>query len=247
MPRPLRPQTSGAIAALVVLTACSTAPAGVDIHDPNEARNRSIHDFNRGVDSLFVRDAGEISEGIDPAYTQLVVNFGDNVGLPGAVINGILQADIPSAGTNAFRFLLNSTVGVAGLFDPAGVLGLDEVETDFGETLYVWGVPEGAYVELPLYGPSTERDAMGRVVDLLIDPLDSIGLPVQRDYGTIARIGGQVIERGDIGDTVDSILYESADSYAQARLIYLQNRRFELGQTDQADTDTFVDPFEDFQ
>lgn len=232
-----------AVACLAAGAACSPAPPGVEIHDPYEARNRAVHAFNLTLDSAFVRDAGSASDGLPDEYTRPVINFADNVGLPGAVVNGLLQGNIETAATNTMRFLINTTVGVVGLFDPAGVIGLDEIETDFGETLYVWGVPEGAYVELPLYGPSTERDAVGRIVDALIDPLENYGTPAQLRYGPFARVAGQVVERGDIGDTIDSILYESADGYAQARLIYLQNRRFELGQTDSAAGDTFIDPF----
>ena len=235
-----------AVLALGLAGACSVAPEGVEVHDPWEAQNRVVHEFNRGLDEAAVRDLARASAALPQEATQPVVNFADNVGLPGAVINGVLQGDIGGAATNTMRFLINSTIGVAGLLDPAGAIGLYEEETDFGETLAVWGVPEGAYVELPLYGPSTERDAFGRLVDAVLDPLGDVGLPVQQDYGTVARITGQVIERGRLGDTIDSVLYESADSYAQARLIYLQNRRFELGQDAPVDDSGFVDPFEDF-
>jgi len=234
------------VTVLVGLGACSVAPEGTEVHDPWEARNRAVHDFNRGLDEAIVRDLAQASAELPPETTQPVVNFADNVGLPGAVVNGLLQGDVAGAGTNTMRFLINSTIGITGLFDPAGIIGLHEEETDFGETLAVWGVPEGAYVELPFYGPSTERDAFGRIVDAVIDPLGDVGLPVQQDYGSVARITGQVIERGQIGDTIDSVLYDSADSYAQARLIYLQNRRFELGEDAPADDSGFVDPFEDF-
>lgn len=225
------------------VAACSPAPPGVDIHDPYEDRNRAVHAFNLTLDSAIVRDAGSASDDLPDEYTQPVINFADNVGLPGAVLNGLMQGNIETAATNTMRFMINTTIGVVGLFDPAGVIGLNEVETDFGETLYVWGLPEGAYVELPLYGPSTERDAAGRIVDAIIDPLGRVGTPAQIRLGTYARIAGQVVERGDIGDTINSILYDSADGYAQARLIYLQNRRFELGDTESAAGDTFIDPF----
>lgn len=232
---------------VALLAACSVAPSDVDVHDPYEARNRSIHAFNVGLDQALLRPAGQMTQSLPPAITQPVVNFSNNVGLPAAVANGVLQGDIEGVATNTLRFLINSTVGVLGLADPAGAIGLAEHETDFGETLHVWGVAEGAYVELPLFGPSTERDAFGRLVDAVIDPLDSIGTSEMLDYSFVSRVGEQIIDRGALGDTIDSVLYESADSYAQARLIYLQNRRFELGGDDPAAADeTFVDPFEDF-
>jgi phospholipid-binding lipoprotein MlaA len=231
------------LCSLAVLAACSVAPPGTTIHDPYENANRRVHAFNKSVDTAVLRAVGRQAAIIPEPVRRPVENFADNVSLPGKVVNGLLQADIGSAGINTMRFALNTTVGLFGLFDPAGVIGLDEQDTDFGETLAVWGIPEGAYVELPLLGPSNERDAFGRIVDALIDPLSRYGNPVQNDYGTAARIAEKIIDRGVYGDTLDSVLYESADSYAQSRLIYLQNRRFELGE---AATEAYIDPYDDF-
>ena len=116
-------------------------------------------------------------------------------------------------------------------------------KTDFGETLHVWGVEEGPYVELPFVGPSTSRDTLGMIVDLMIDPV-SIFLPEPERYvGIASKMVAKVGDRARYSETVDSILYDSADSYAQARLLYLQNRRFELGQV--GDDSSFEDPYED--
>jgi phospholipid-binding lipoprotein MlaA len=225
---------------LAGLAGCAAPPPGAEINDPYEQVNRQVHDFNIGVDRNFLRPAGQVAAAAPVFVTGPVVNFSNNVSLPGTVVNNVLQGDIGGTVTNTVRFLLNSTVGVLGLFDPAGAIGITEVKTDFGETLAVWGVGEGPYVELPLLGPSTARDALGQVVDFALDPLSQVGLQQQIDYGTYARIGEKIIDRGQFGDTLDSILYDSADSYAQARLIYLQNRRFELGE---AATDAYIDPY----
>jgi phospholipid-binding lipoprotein MlaA len=171
------------------------------------------------------------------------VNFGDNVSLPGMVVNGILQGNIDNAFQNSARFVLNTTVGLLGFFDPATGLGLAEVETDFGETLSIWGVPEGAYLELPVLGPSTERALAGRIVDMIIDPLEFVGTKEQIEYATIGKIAGRVIKASEAGDTISGVLDNSADSYASLRLIYLQNRRFELGTTLAQDV---ADPYDDF-
>lgn len=245
MKNPIR--SLAGMALLVLTAACVAAPEGQDVFDPYEDFNRDVHAFNTALDQAVLRDAGQVAEALPEELTRPVMNFSNNVSLPGMVVNGLLQGDVPGAATNIMRFLINSTVGVLGLADPAGVIGLEEQDTDFGETLAVWGVPEGAYLELPLFGPSTQRDAVGRIVDIALDPLDRLGVPAFDDYGTATRIAEQVIERGQLGSTLDDILYGSADGYAQARLIFLQNRRFELGQTgaETADTD-FVDPFEDF-
>lgn len=224
------------------IAACTPAPPGADFNDPFEETNRAVHGFNTDLDRVLLRPAGQAASQLPMEIREPVSNFADNVGLPGMILNGFLQGDIGGASTNTFRFILNTTVGIGGLFDPAGAIGLGEETTDFGETLAVWGVPEGAYVELPVFGPSTERDATGRIVDLVIDPLKHVGTQPQLDYGTGARVADVVIARGTFGDTIDSVLYESADSYAQARLVYLQNRRFELGEEASGPD---IDPFAD--
>ncbi|QEE34354.1 VacJ family lipoprotein [Octadecabacter sp. SW4] len=230
----------------VVLAACTPAQPGAQFNDPYESTNRGIHEFNKGLDQALLRPAGQVTAATPEVVTTPVANFADNVGLPGMIVNGILQGDIGGAATNTMRFVLNTTVGFGGLFDPAGGIGLNEETTDFGETLAVWGAPEGAYLELPVLGPSTERDAVGQLVDLVIDPLARYGTAEQARAATAARVADVAISRGRFGDTVDSVLYDSADSYAQARLLYLQNRRFELGVTDESTgIDPFADPFID--
>jgi phospholipid-binding lipoprotein MlaA len=232
----------------LLLGGCSVAPPGTEIHDPYEGFNRQVHDFNKGLDSAVLRPLAQATAEAPEALTVPVANFSDNAGLPGTVVNNLLQGDLSGATVNTMRFILNTTVGVLGLADPAGGIGLEEVETDFGATLAVWGVPEGAYLELPGFGPSTERDAVGRLVDMVIDPLDRLS-EVPDAVGELsfpAKVAEQVIERGQFGDTLDEILYESADSYAQARLIYLQNRRYELGEDPAASDETYYfDPYED--
>lgn len=229
------------LSAMAVLSACTAPTPDAEFNDPFEDTNRAVHAFNKGLDRNILRPAGQVSAVVPDEITSRVANFADNVGLPGMVANGFLQADIGGSFTNTMRFLINTTVGIGGLFDPAGAIGLTEETTDFGETLAVWGVPEGAYVELPVFGPSTERDAVGTFVDFIIDPLQSVGTPSQLKYGTGSRVASLAISRGTFMDTFDSVLYESADSYAQARLVYLQNRRFDLGEAPPASSD--IDPF----
>ena len=230
----------------LALSACSPAPSGVSVHDPYEPVNRSVHAFNKTLDRAAVRPAGKVAAALPTEITASVTNFADNVSLPGYIVNGVLQGDIGGAGTNAMRFVLNTTVGIMGLFDPADAIGLYEVDTDFGETLHVWGVPEGAYVELPLFGPSNERDAVGRVVDFFIDPLDHWGTQVQSSGSLPSNIADKIISRGRFGDTVDSVLYESADSYAQTRILYLERRRYTLGiVVEEAYEDPYADPYFD--
>lgn len=227
-----RPQrlATGLLLGALALSACAPAPTATGINDPYEAQNRQTHALNKRLDRAVVRPSANVYGNAIPApITKGISNFAANMGLPGTVLNDLLQVNISSAMNNTFRFFLNSTIGVAGLFDPANALGLYEEPTDFGETLHNWGVGEGTYQELPLAGPSTQRDTTGMVVDFIIDPMNWY-LPANIRYlSTASKVLSRVGDRNTFGDTVDSLLYESEDSYAQARILYLQNRRYNLG------------------
>lgn len=241
----IQPRAYISVAATIIglaVAGCSVAPEGVEIHDPYEPTNRGIHEFNVAVDRAILRPASTAIVALPVVITDRAVNFANNVALPGMILNGLLQGDIGGAATNSMRFVVNTTVGIGGLMDPAGAIGLYEETTDFGETLAVWGVPEGAYQEVPLFGPSTERDTVGLIVDIAINPLGYIGTGYQLDYALAADVSSQLIARGRFAATVDSILYESADSYAQSRLLYLQSRRFALSA---GASDAYLDPYAD--
>lgn len=230
---------------LMALAACAANPGG-EVNDPFESVNRQVHAFNVGLDRHVVRPVTRLAkrdrtpDAADRAGpVTLVSNFGSNLSLPGKVLNHVLQGRPDPAVQNTARFLINSTLGLAGLLDPAGLRwSVPEIDTDFGETMHVWGVPEGAYVELPVLGPSTQRDAFGKVVDLVIDPMRQVlGRDTYR-IGLAARIVSKAGERARFGSTVDQVLHDSADSYAQTRLLYLQHRRFELKQEQEV-----IDPY----
>ena len=232
------------LALVAGLTACGPATAPADLSDPAEAQNRDFHDFNVALDKAFLRPVGVGVNAVAPdPLLQGVSNFADNLDMPKSVVNNILQLRLGKAVENTLRFALNTTVGIGGLFDPATALGVAGDESDFGETLHIWGMPEGNYAELPLLGPTTDRDMLGSVVDLAMNPLRLI---IPADYAYVppaAKLGATIGDRGRYSETFDSVLYDSADGYAQARLLYLQNRRFELGMT--AADDAYVDPYED--
>jgi phospholipid-binding lipoprotein MlaA len=229
--------------------ASSTGPNG--INDPYEPTNRKIHAFNKGVDRALVGPASKGVGAVPEPVKKVVGNVAETLDLPGDIANNLLQLRVGAAAQNTLRLGVNLTAGLAGIFDVSSVLGLEGKPTDFGETLHVWGVGEGPYVELPLAGPSTVRDAAGTVVDVVLNPV-RLALPEKEALAaTAVQLFSRLGDRDRFSDTVDSILYESADSYAQARLLYLQNRRFELGQAAGAagdvgtSDDGFIDPYED--
>lgn len=237
------PKFLGALLLAAVVAGCTAAPIGVGINDPIEAQNRDTHASNRALDKALVRPASNGYGATVPLPVRTgISNFASNLNLPGQVLNNLFQFRIENAGHNMFRFLVNTTFGFGGLLDVATEAGLENRRTDFGETLHVWGAPEGAYLELPIVGPSTERHAAGRVVDLLLNPLNFAVDGPLRGAGTGASVAARFGDRYRYSDLVDSILYESEDSYAQARLLYLQNRRFKLSGGVQPD---YIDPYEE--
>ncbi len=237
----------GLVSATILLSACA-APAPLPLgEDPLEARNREVHQFNVALDRALLKPAATTYGSIPDPVERGVTNFADNLDLPADVVNNLLQGRPHYAVQNTFRFAVNSTVGILGLFDVASLIDAPHKKTDFGETLHVWGMAEGPYVELPGFGPSTERDTLGTVVDLVANPVGALIPDLPSGVGTAATIASKLGDRNRYSATIDSVLYDSADSYAQARLLFLQNRRFELGQNaggTGAEPD-FLDPYED--
>jgi phospholipid-binding lipoprotein MlaA len=230
-----------ALGLILVLSACG-GPRPMD-YDPLEPFNRGVHEFNRDLDRAAVRP---VATGYDYAVPDEfefgISDFARNADTPRIIVNQLLQFRIMDAGASTLRFTVNSTLGLLGFFDAASTFGIPDRDTDFGQTLHRWGVGEIAYVELPLAGPSTLRDGAGAVVDLFLNPLSYV-LPVPERYiATVAGAGSFLSDRARFRDTVDSVLYESADSYQQARLAYLQKRRFELGLTEST---AYENPMED--
>lgn len=223
---------------LALLGACTAPTPPAAVNDPFERTNRAWFEANLAIDRAIsgsppaaaAADPGpESGESGGAAGRRLVRNFGSNLGIPSSVVNDLLQLRPDRAMENTLRFAVNSTIGLGGLFDPAGSIGLHGRRTDFGETLHRWGVGEGAYVVLPILGPSTERDALGMVVDALINPWDFVVGDRTARAITAARWAGRFADRSEFADLIDANVMRAADPYAQARLLYLQARRYHLG------------------
>lgn len=221
----------------LALTACSVPtdePRTTNvIHDPYESFNRSIHSVNVSFDRWILRPTSRGYTTVLPdEFETLISNFATTASMPSAILNGVLQFDLKTTTDATARLLVNATLGLLGFFDVATALQIDDVDTDFGETLYAWGVSEGAYIELPLLGPATERSATGRIIDIATNPLRFLLQPPHVNYPRVASVGKLLTQRNQLSDVIDTILDESADSYTQLRLTYLQSRRFELGDID---------------
>lgn len=222
------------------VSACATPEVTSGINDPYEARNRRVHQANLKIDQMF------FSSNADDGGTEIpkglligVNNFAINWALPSTVVNNLLQLNLEDAAHNTVRFVVNTTIGIGGIFDPARHGGVESRDSDFGETLHVWGAPEGAYVEMPVFGPSTTRDSVGFFVDFVTNPVYLL-LPAGYWYvPPVINTAGRVSNRLRYGDSIEALLHDSADSYAQARLLYLESRRFQLGGADATDEELY--------
>lgn len=226
-----------------LLAACTPPDPGSEINDPYEAENRRVHAFNRKLDAAIFGPVSERAGAAPEELVTLVDNVATNIDTPRIIVNDLLQLNLEDAVVNTLRVAINTTLGLGGLFDPASEMGLYLRDTDFGETLYRWGMPEGAYRELPFFGPSTDRDAAGTVVDFFLNPLTWTLPKEYRWVPPAALLERWAATRLRYGESVSDLLENSEDSYAQLRLLYLQNRRFKL--RGDLGAEDYEDPYED--
>ncbi|MEM0943961.1 MAG: VacJ family lipoprotein [Pseudomonadota bacterium] len=240
-----------ALAALGFVVACSSPGPGGEIsaRDPLESTNRVFHDANVALDRAVVRPVAQGYDFITPEVIQHIIGNGyQHLNTVGDFANYVFQGDVERALVALGRFTVNTVLGAGGLLDPATEFGLPYQDTDFGVTLGKYGVGEGAYLVLPLLGPSTTRDAWGGVVDRALDPRTYVGVFVEGDAVDFGLPASQVLEvvdaRNRNADLVDEVLYESADSYISLRSIYLQ-RRDALIRGDEGGTEQLPDIFDE--
>jgi phospholipid-binding lipoprotein MlaA len=210
------------LAALV--SACAGVPrdASLPIDDPNEQFNRGVLRVNQTL----LDPAANVVKQVPGPIRDRLEDLDSNLKEPRTFANNILQARFNAAGITLGRFVFNSTFGLGGLFDVATAGGLPKQSGDFGQTLFVWGVPAGTFVERPYYGPSTQRDTVGAAVDTVADPVGwvmggiIIGWPWSVGAGTVSATAHlaqwQEAENSSI------------DFYSFLRSAWYQTRRAEL-------------------
>ena len=153
---------------LFLLGGCATTNPS----DPLEPMNRAIYSFNDGVDTAIFKPLAQGYRAVLPSFVRNgISNFFSNINDVLIALNNLLQGKISNAVSDVGRVLVNTTVGVGGLFDVATNFGLEKHNEDFGQTLGYWGIADGPYLVLPLLGPSNFRDALGRIVDVKTDPV----------------------------------------------------------------------------
>ncbi len=196
-------------------------------NDPLEPLNRVIFQFNEVVYMVLLDPIARTYNRVLPSKVRLVIsNFLSNLASPVTFVNDLLQLEFDRAMTTLGRFVVNTTAGMGGAVDVAETIGLEQHGEDFGQTLGVYGVGEGFYLVLPLFGPSNPRDAVGR---FLVDPyFDPVGLwldNTDRDAERYSRIGVTALtEYAAVIDELDQLRRTSVDYYAAVRSLYRQRR-----------------------
>jgi phospholipid-binding lipoprotein MlaA len=195
---------------------------GMD-YDPWESFNDKTFYFNFNVlDRYGMKPAAEVWSRIPEQVRESLANAFFNLAMPKRFVNKVLQGRLPGAGEELARFVLNTTVGVAGFFDVASRLGLDKSDADTGQTFAVYGAKPGPYLVLPLLPPLTVRDAFGFAADSFMDPLSYFVTPFAADFGRAAAT--RINERANNLKLYDDVEDSSLDLYAAVRNGYLQRR-----------------------
>lgn len=210
----------GLFAAAALLAGCATSG---NPKDPIEGFNRAMYSVHDGIDTVILKPVATGYDTVLPDPVQAgVTNFFSNIGDLMISVNNLLQGKVGDAATDLSRVLVNTTVGIFGIFDVASSEGLTKHDEDFGQTFGRWGVSEGAYVFIPLLGPRTARDTVGVAVDLWADPVTHINDVSVRNSLLALRA---VNTRANLLPA-DKVIEEAAiDKYSYIRDAYLQNRR----------------------
>lgn len=222
--------------------ACATPPedpaaraAFEEANDPFEPMNRQIFEFNDVLDSILFKNLAKAYRAVLPEEVrESVRNALDNLGSPVVFLNDVMQGEFNRAGATFARFAFNSTFGIGGLFDFSAQFGLPKETADFGQTLYSWGIPDGPYLVLPIFGPSNPRDAVGMATDSYIDPFRYLlanrdpEASTLDDPNVIRAVADGIDKRAAALDDLDAIRKNAVDYYAEIRSYYRQNRAQEL-------------------
>jgi phospholipid-binding lipoprotein MlaA len=223
------------------MAACADVPKSPEaqaeaqvVDDPLEPMNRTVFDVNDFLDRLLIRPLTELYRFAVPDYLrERIANVLANMGEPVIFANNMLQGETTHAGVTAERFLVNTTVGVAGIFEVADGWNLPKQKGDFGQTLSVWGINGGPYLVLPLFGPSNFRDAIGLGVDMVTSPwqwLAGLGGNGMQNRVTYSQFAADGLTRREASlDDLDALRAGSLDFYAEMRSVYRQYRDKQLG------------------
>jgi len=229
LPDRLRYRVVKTVAAIGIGALALTGCAGTDgdaANDPFESVNRSIFDFNNKLDNaVFEPVAQAYVDNVPTGIRRIVRDALRYLKTPVIFVNNVLQGDLDRAGNTLSRFVVNTTIGFGGLVDTASESGVPYHSEDLGQTLAVWGVGEGPYLVIPLLGPGSLRDGLGKIGDSFIDPLGEIDEAV---FDWSHRLVDGVDTRADLLGTLDDLERTSLDYYAAVRSLYRQKRNDDI-------------------
>jgi len=210
-----------------------------DENDPWESFNRGVFWFNDTMDGFLFDRISEMYKGVVPEFVRQRVGYAlRNLSEPIVIANNLLQGEVEDAGDTLGRFLINSTVGVAGLFDVSTDLGFPYKKEDFGLTLASWGVGPGPYLVLPILGPSSLRDTFGRIGDYGLDPINWWAYLDDKAFYSNIRTGVQILDaKTDNLELIADLKKNAVDYYASIRAWY-QLRRKDLATKERQALDT---------
>jgi phospholipid-binding lipoprotein MlaA len=218
----------------LLFVGCAAAPQKSDPRDPWERFNRASFAFNDRLDRAIARPAAKAYKKVTPRFVRTgISNALSNLNSPTTIVNDLLQGKFGQAGRDTGRFLLNSTLGLGGLLDPATSAGLDQNDEDFGQTLGAWGLQSGPYLMIPFLGPSTVRDALARFPDQFTYPVNYL----EDDSTRYIIRGVEFLDlRAGLLD-LDEQLAKSYDRYAFVRNAWMQRREFKVKDGNVPETD----------
>ena len=225
MSMPMR--AASLLLASLTLAGCATGPGRTTNQEAFEGFNRGVYKFNDTVDRATLKPIAKGYRKVTPSFVRTGIgNVLSNLEYPTTFVNQFLQGKFLLGLKDTGRFLINSTLGIAGIFDVATPIGLEKNDEDFGQTLAVWGVPSGPFVNLPLFGPSSLRDAPSRAADWFTNPLNyTDDLAWEAEWGI--RAVNVVHSRYELLP-IDETLQRAHDPYVFVRDAWVQNREFKI-------------------
>ena len=210
---------------LLALQGCATVKSA-DARDPWEPMNRSIYQFNDAVDTVALKPAAQLYVKVLPGMVRTgVSNFMGNLGDVWSMANSAMQLKGQATVETFMRINVNTFLGLGGILDVASEMGIEKRREDFGQTLGYWGVQPGPYVVLPVFGPSTLRDALAFPVDMQGNVTNSLADEATRNGLLAVRL---IDQRAGLLKAVDAIKASSLDPYSFVRDAYLQKRRNDI-------------------
>lgn len=227
---------------LIGAAGCASRDAATrtEAYDPIEPFNRAVYYVNDLGDRYLLRPVAVGYTRATPRQLRNGIrNLFSNALYPITIVNSALQGKFSQAGRDTGRFVLNSTVGLGGLFDPASRIGLTENDEDFDQTLAVWGTAQGPYLMIPALGPRTTRHAFGELVDAPLSPFVAIA-----DGDVSITLGLWVIYQVDARSRLldaDEQVFEAFDPYLFIRDAYYQNRQYQALDGNVPDDDSYLD------